>query len=154
MKIEAECNNAGCPTYGTLQLVSVDKVNALKFQAFDEDGEPVACSFCASELQMVRLSRDEVQFPIGKLVISDEVREKMHGAESDDPLDWVADLRIYLARHMNADHGSVTEDTLAHNRVGAGSMYSRYLHGEEPLWIITSPDRQETRIQFYPPEGL
>lgn len=133
-----------CPTLGTVQLLPAHRVAVTSEEAYDEDGNAVRCPFCGAPVFVSSLARDEAQFAIGQVEVSERARDALARARrGTDLFDWAEPAAKLIMQHVEA------RDT---DMLDGGGMMSTHVVARERLVIYTYPNRTKTIIRQWSPE--
>jgi hypothetical protein len=148
VKVEVQCVNQGCLTFGTAQLIKVAQLGKYTGTALDEDGQRIRCDFCNGLLTVVQLSNDESQFPLGKThmtpLVIDHVAGKYEPEERQ--LQAAKVLAEFVACHVREQAVVAEFDDRA--MLPDGTVVTSHIYDGEQVWVSTNPERTETKIML------
>lgn len=150
MKVEARCENQGCATFGTMQLVPCAKLGSKLKVALDENGDMIHCPFCGETLWTVRVSNDSAQFPLGRTRITKLAKMLLaQGGLSEDPLAHAKMAAEFVACHvMGEPSKAVTYQFGDAVELDEGSIVTQHVYGGEFVWVVTNKERTETIVML------
>lgn len=162
MKFEAVCTGLSCPTKkengAFVQLLHADKLLQNVPAALDEDGNFVECSVCGAVAEVYAPAREEALFALGKVITTPKAKRVLaFNREVAPPLSWAEPAAVLIRWHVSGDHGSASPEIVEANKRAIeegplgeswGQIVSVFVVQQDILWVVTSRNRRETRIEL------